>query len=170
MCDASDFAVGVVLGQRIDKKPIAICYTSNTLADAQLNYTTTEKELLAVVFALEKFRPYVSGRKIIVYMDHAALKYLLSKKEAKPRLIRWVLLLQEFNLEIKDKKGSEKSVFDHLSRLHTTSSGEICDTFPNEQLLAVVTKVPWFAHIVNYLVTKSVPEYWNTHQKKKNFL
>ena len=167
MCDASDFAVGAVLGQRIDKKPTAICYASKTLADAQLNYTTTEKELLAVVFALEKFRPYILGSKIIVYTEHAALKYLLSKKEAKPRLIRWVLLLQEFDLEIKDKKGSENSVADHLSQLHITSSGEICDTFPDEQLLAVVTKVPWFAHIVNYLVTKSVPDYWNTHQKKK---
>ena len=141
MCDASDFAVGAVLGQRIDKKPTAICYASKTLADAQLNYTTTEKELLAVVFALEKFRPYILGSKIIVYTDHAALKYLLSKKEAKPRLIRWVLLLQEFDLEIKDKKGSENSVADHLSRLHITSSGEICDTFPDEQLLAMVTKV-----------------------------
>ena len=106
------------------------------------------------------------GSKIIVYTDHAALKYLLSKKEARPRLIRWVLILQEFDLEIKDKKGSENSVADHLSRLHTTSSGEISDTFLNEQLLAVVTKVPWFAHIVNYLVIKSVPEYWNTHQKR----
>ena len=166
MCDASDFAVGAILGPRIDKKPTVICYTSKTLADAQLNYTTTEKELLAIIFALEKFRPYVLGSKIIVYMDHAALKYLLSKKEAKPRLIRWVLLLQEFDLKIKDKKGRENSVADHLSRLHTTSSGEISDTFPNEQLLAIVTKVPWFAHIVNYLVTKSIPKYWNTHQKK----
>ena len=113
LCHASDFVVGVVLGQRIDKKPNTICYTSKMLADAQLNYTTTEKELLAVVFALEKFRPYILGSKIIVYMDHAALKYLLSKKEAKPRLIRWVLL-QDFDLEIKDKKASENSVADHL--------------------------------------------------------
>ena len=167
MCEASDFAVSAVLGQRIDKKPTAICYARKTLADAQLNYTTTEKELLAIVFALEKFRPYVLGSKIIVYTDHAALKYLLSKKEAKPWLIRWVLLLQEFDLEIKDKKGSENSVANHLSQLHTTSSGEISDTFPDEQLLAVVTKVHWFAHIVNYLVTKFVPEYCNTHQKRK---
>ena len=167
MCDASDFAVGVVLGQRIDKKSTAICYASKTLAYSQVNYTTMEKELLAIIFALEKFRPYVFGRKIIVYTDHAALKYLLSKKEAKPRLILWVLVLQEFDMEIKDKKGSENSMGDHLSRLHTTSSGEICDTFPNKQLLAVVTKVPWFAQIVKYLITKSVPEYWNMHQKKK---
>ena len=84
MCDASDFAVGAVFGQRIDKKPTVICYASKMLADAQLNYSTTEKELLAVVFSLEKFRPYILGSKIIVYTDHAALKYLLSKKEAKP--------------------------------------------------------------------------------------
>ena len=155
------------LGQWIDKKLTAICYASKTLADAQLNYTTLEKELLAVVFTLEKSRPYVLGSKIIVYTDHVALKYLLPKKEAKLQLIRWVLLLQEFDLEIKDKKGSENSMADHLSRLHTTSSGEISDTFPDEQLLIVVTKVPWFAHIINYLVIKSVPDYWNMHQKQK---
>ena len=80
MCDASDFAVGTVLGQQIDKKSTAIFCASKTLADAQLNYTTTEKELLAVVFALEKFRSYILGSKIIVYTNHATLEYLLSKK------------------------------------------------------------------------------------------
>ena len=97
MCDASKYAVGAVLGQRLDKKPTAICYTSKTLVEAQINYTTTEKELLAVVYALEKFWPYILGSKIIIYTDHAALKYLLSMKKAKPRLIQWVLL-QEFDL------------------------------------------------------------------------
>ena len=84
MCDASDFTMGAVLGQQINNKLTAICYASKTLADAQLNYTTTEKELLAVVFALEKFKLYILGSKIIVYTNHAALKYFLSKKEAKP--------------------------------------------------------------------------------------
>ena len=88
MCDALDYAVGAVLGQRLDKKPTAICYASKTLIEAQINYTTTEKELMAVVYTLEKFWPYILGSKIIIYIDHAALKYLLSKKEAKPRLIR----------------------------------------------------------------------------------
>ena len=106
MCDASDYAVGAVLGQRLEKKLMAICYTSKTLVKSQINYTTTEKELLAVVYALEKFQPYILGSNIIIYTDHAALKYLLSKKETKPRLIRWALLLQEFDLQIKDKKGS----------------------------------------------------------------
>ncbi|KAM1136405.1 hypothetical protein ACFX2B_034119 [Malus domestica] len=129
MCDASDYAVGAVLGQRRDKLPHVIYYASRTLNDAQLNYATTEKELLAVVFALEKFRSYLVGAKVIVYSDHSALKYLLSKKEAKPRLIRWVLLLQEFDLEILDKKGRENVVADHLSRLVNASTDE-ADSLP----------------------------------------
>lgn len=104
-CDASNYAVGAVLGQRKDKKPYVIYYASKTLNNAQVNYSTTEKELLAVVFALDKFRSYLVGSPIVVFSDHAALKYLLSKKDAKPRLIRWILLLQEFDLTIQDKKG-----------------------------------------------------------------
>ena len=167
--DASHYAVGAVLGQRLDKKPTAICYASKTLVEAQINYTTTEKELLAVFSALEKFWPYILRSKIILYIDHAALKYLLSKKEAKPRLIRWVLLLQEFNLEIKDKKGSENSVADHLSRLHVSGGEEIGDTFPDEHLLAILSHALWYAHIVNFIVTVSIPEHWNRHQKDKFF-
>ena len=169
MCDASDYAGGVVLGHRIDKKPIAIWYASKTLGEAQMNYTTREKELLAVVYALEKFRPYILGSKIVIHTDHASLKYLLSKKEVKPRLIQWVLLLQEFDLEIKDKKGSKNSVANHLSRLHISSTGDISDSFPDEHLLAVSSHAPWFSHIVNFLVTGSIPEHWNRHRKDKFF-
>ena len=97
MCNASDYAVGTVLGQTKDKKHHAIAYASKTLTGAQLNYATTEKEILAVVFAIDKFRSYLVGTKVIVYTDHAALQYLFTKKDAKPRLIRWILLLQEFD-------------------------------------------------------------------------
>jgi len=93
MCDASDPAMGAVLGQRKNKKPVVIYYPSRTLDEAQQNYTTTEKELLAVVYAMEKFRPYLLCSKIIVYTDHSALKHLVEKKDAKPCLIRWILLL-----------------------------------------------------------------------------
>src|SRR4051812_13940789 len=109
MCDASDYSLGAVLGQKVKKKLYVIYYASRTMNEAQINYTTTEKEFLAIIFALEKFRPYLIGTNVTIYTDHAAIKYLLSKKDAKPRLIRWILLLQEFDLTILDKKGSEKS-------------------------------------------------------------
>ncbi|XP_050147302.1 uncharacterized protein LOC126622557, partial [Malus sylvestris] len=157
---------------RRDKLPHVIYYASRTLNDAQLNYATTEKELLAVVFALEKFRSYLVGAKVIVYSDHSALKYLLSKKEAKPRLIRWVLLLQEFDLEILDKKGRENVVADHLSRLVNASTDEadslpLQESFPDEQLLAVTHQVPWYADIANYLASGEIPSEFSYQQRKK---
>src|SRR3954463_15770616 len=88
MCDASDFAVGVVLGQRVDKKLNVIHYASKTLDSAQKNYDTTEKEFLVVVFSCDEFRPYIVDSKVIIHTDHAAIKYLMQKKDAKPRLIR----------------------------------------------------------------------------------
>ncbi|KAL4310914.1 hypothetical protein GQ457_01G020870 [Hibiscus cannabinus] len=103
MCDASDYAVGAVLGQHMGKVFHPIYYASKTLNDAQVNYTTTEKELLAVIFAFDKFWSYLIGTKVTVYTDHSAIKYLLAKKDAKPRLIRWILLLQEFDVEIVDR-------------------------------------------------------------------
>ncbi|CAN6678112.1 unnamed protein product [Malus baccata var. baccata] len=168
MCDASDYAIGAVLGQRRNKQPHVIHYASRTLNDAQLNYSTTEKELLAVVFALDKFRSYLLGTKVIVYSDHAALKYLFTKKEAKPRLIRWMLLLQEFNIEIRDKKGSENGVADHLSRLvHEEDCLPILETFPDEQLLSLEVSEPWYADLVNYLVTKQVPSTLDKYKRDK---
>ncbi|CAN6580951.1 unnamed protein product [Malus baccata var. baccata] len=168
MCDASDYALGAVLGQRKDKRPHVIYYVSRTLNDAQLNYSTTEKELLAVVFALDRFRSYLIGTKVIVFTDHAALKYLLTKKEAKPRLIRWMLLLQEFDIKIRDKKGSENVVADHLSRIvHNEESLPIVETFPDEQLLSIKVSEPWYADLVNFLVSKQIPSTFTRHQRDK---
>ncbi|KAM2449536.1 hypothetical protein PS1_019631 [Malus domestica] len=168
MCDASDYALGAVLGQRKDKQPHVIYYASRTLNNAQLNYSTTEKELLAVVFALDKFRSYLLGTKVIIYTDHAALKYLLTKKEAKPRLIRWMLLLQEFDIEIRDKKGSENVVADHLSRLvYEEDVIPIPETFPDEQLMSLQVSEPWYADLVNLLVSKRFPSEFTRHQRDK---
>ena len=94
MCDASDFAVGAVLGKKKKEKVLyAIYYVSRTLNDAQLNYATTKKELLTIVFAFDTFRPYLIGNKTIVFTYRSTIKYLMMKKDGKPRLIRWVLLL-----------------------------------------------------------------------------
>ncbi|RVW94332.1 Retrovirus-related Pol polyprotein from transposon 17.6 [Vitis vinifera] len=169
--DANDFAIGAVLGQREDGKPYVIYYASKTLNEAQRNYTTTEKELLAVVFALDKFRAYLVGSFIIVFTDHSALKYLLTKQDAKARLIRWILLLQEFDLQIRDKKGVENVVADHLSRLaiaHNSHVLPINDDFPEESLM-LLEKAPWYAHIANYLVTGEVPSEWKAQDRKHFF-
>jgi hypothetical protein len=136
------------------------------LNDAQINYATTEKELLAIVYALEKFRSYLIGSKIVVYTDHAAIKYLITKSDSKPRLIRWMLLLQEFDLEIRDKKGTENLVADHLSRLVnnevTEHEREVLEEFPDEQLLMVQER-PWFADLANYKASGLIPDDFNWH-------
>nr|GEW77897.1 reverse transcriptase [Tanacetum cinerariifolium] len=139
MCDASDFSVGAVLGQRIEKHFRPIHYASKTMTQAESNYTTTEKEMLAVVYAFEKFRSYLIMNKSIVYTDHSALKYLFSKKDAKARLLRWILLLQEFDFKVIDTKGAKNYVADHLSRLENPYENifdpkEINENFPLETL------------------------------------
>nr|GEZ20188.1 retrovirus-related Pol polyprotein from transposon 17.6 [Tanacetum cinerariifolium] len=106
---------GAVLGQRHEKHFKPIHYASKIMNDAESNYTTTEKEMLAVVYAFEKFRSYIIMNKSIVHMDHSALKYLFAKKDAKARLLRWVLLLQEFDFKVLDTKGAENLAADHLS-------------------------------------------------------
>ena len=171
MCDASDFAMGAALGQRKEKIFKIIYYASRTFNEAQENYSTTEKEMLAIVFACEKFRQYILGSHVVIHTDHAAIKYLMSKKEAKPRLIRWVLLLQEFDLEIKDKKGCDNVIADHLSRVERSTEEEekviLTENFPDEQLFKVSCQLPWYADIVNYLSCGVVPSEFTSQQKRK---
>ncbi|GJR41210.1 reverse transcriptase domain-containing protein [Tanacetum coccineum] len=178
MCDASDFAVGAVLGQRKTKHFQPIHYASKTMTEAQAHYTTTEKELLAVVYAFEKFRPYLVLSKSIVYTDHSALKYLLAKQDAKPRLLRWILLLQEFDVVIRDKKGAENLAADHLSRLENPHQSElekkeITETFPLETLGMVTFRgddnAPWFADFANYHAGNFVIKGMSSQQKRKFF-
>nr|GEV24585.1 reverse transcriptase domain-containing protein [Tanacetum cinerariifolium] len=143
MCDASDYAVGDVLGQRVEKHFRPIHYASKTMTQAEANYTTTEKEMLAVVYAFEKFRSYLIMNKNIVYTDHSALKYLFTKKDAKARLLRWILLLQEFDFKVIDTKRAENYAADHLSRLENPYENvfypkEINKTFPLESLNKIV--------------------------------
>nr|GFC60872.1 reverse transcriptase domain-containing protein [Tanacetum cinerariifolium] len=137
MCDASDYTVGAVLGQRIEKHFRLIHYASKTMNQAEANYTTTEKEMLAVVYAFKKFRSYLIMNKSIIYTDHSALKYLFAKKDAKARLLRWILLLQEFDFKVINTLGAENYDVDHLSRLenpyeNTFDPKEINETFPLE--------------------------------------
>ena len=161
------------MGQRKDKKLHVIYYASRTLTDAQLNYATIEKEMLAVVFTFDKFRSYLLRSKVLVYTDHSALKYLSTKKDVKPRFIIWVLLLQEFNIEIKDKKGSENVVADHLSRLEPNDDMEkniepIRELCPDEMLFTMrIINTPWFVDIANFLALRKLHLELTNQQRKK---
>ncbi|GJY19235.1 reverse transcriptase domain-containing protein [Tanacetum coccineum] len=177
MCDASDYAIGAVLGQRIEKHFRPIHYASKTMTEAETNYTTTEKEMLAVVYAFEKFRSYLIMNKSVVYTDHSALKYLFNKKDAKARLLRWVLLLQEFDFKVIDTKGAENYAADHLSRLENPYENvfdpkEITETFPLETLSVLTSKdqsTPWFADIANYHAGNFLIKGMTSQQKRKFF-
>jgi hypothetical protein len=153
MCDTSDYAVGAVLGQIKEGRVHVVYYSSKTLNGAQLNYATTEKELLAVVFTFGKYRSYIVNSKVIVYTDHAAIKYLLAKKEAKPRLIHWILLLQEFDVEIRDKKGVENVVADHLSRMNHGQDDKVPieDKMRDDHLYRVLDKDTWMIGIIQVI-------------------
>ena len=171
VCDASDYAMGAILGQRTEKFFRVIYYASKTFNEAQENYSTRENEMLAMVYSCEKYRPYILGSHVIIHTNHAAIKYLMAKKDVKPRLIKWVLLLQEFDLEIKDKKGSNNVIVDHLSRLEKLTAKEgvtkIEENFPDEQLFQVSVLLPWYADIVNYLARGIMPPNFSYQEKRK---
>ena len=171
MCDTSDLAIRAVLGQKEDGKPCVVYYVRKTLNETQRNYTTSEKELLAVVYALDKFRAYLVGSNIIIFTNHSALKYLLTKQNAKYRLIKWVLLLQEFKLQIKDKNGVKNVMANHLSKLtvaHNIHNPPINDEFLEESLL-LVENAPWYAHIANFLAIGEISSELKAQDKKYFF-
>ncbi|GJW53232.1 reverse transcriptase domain-containing protein [Tanacetum coccineum] len=176
--DASDFAIGAILGQCHEKHFRPIHYASKTMNEAKSHYITTEKEMLAVVYAFEKFRSYLILNKSIVYTDHYALKYLFDKKYSKARLIRWVLLFQEFKFKVIDTKGAENLAADHLSRLENPYKNvldpkEINETFPLETLNMVTfrgdSSTPWFADFVNYPAGNFIVKGMSFQQKNKFF-
>ncbi|GKC72582.1 reverse transcriptase domain-containing protein [Tanacetum coccineum] len=147
------------------------------MTGAQAHYTTTEKELLAIVYAFEKFRSYLVLSKSIVYTDHSALKYLFAKKDDKPRLLRWILLIQEFDIGIRDKKRAENLAADHLSRLENPhqdklENKEILEIFPLKTLGSVALRnnsTLWYADFSNYHAGNFVVKGMSSQQKKKFF-
>nr|GEY17675.1 DNA-directed DNA polymerase [Tanacetum cinerariifolium] len=169
---------GVVLEKRQENHFRPIHYASKTMTEAELNYTTTEKEMLAVVYAFEKFLSYLIMKKIIVYTDHSTLKYLFAKNDSKARLLCWVFLLQEFKFKVIDTKGAENLATNHLSRLENPHQNildpkEINDTFPLETLNMVSfhgnSSTPWFADFANYHAGNFVVKGMSSQQKNKFF-
>ncbi|GJY86168.1 reverse transcriptase domain-containing protein [Tanacetum coccineum] len=178
MCDASDFAIGAVLGQHHEKHFRPIYYASKTMNEAESHYTMTKKEMLAVVYAFEKFRSNLILNKSVVYTDHSALKYLFAIKDSKERLLQWVLLIQEFDFNIIDTKGAENLVADHLSRLENPYENaldpkEVNEKFPLETLNMVTSRgnssTPWFADYANYHAGNFIVKGMSFQQKNKFF-
>nr|GEZ99823.1 reverse transcriptase domain-containing protein [Tanacetum cinerariifolium] len=169
---------GAVLGQRHEKHFRPIHYASKKMTDAESNYTTIERKMLAVVYAFKKLWSYLIMNKSIVHTDHSALKYLFAKKDAKARLLWWVLLLQEFDFKVLDIKGAENLAADHLSRLENPYENmldpkEINETFPFETLSMVTfrgdSSASWFADFANYHVGNSIVKGMSSQQKNKFF-
>nr|GEU85393.1 reverse transcriptase domain-containing protein [Tanacetum cinerariifolium] len=164
-----------VKGQRKMKHFQPIHYASKTMTEAQTHYTTTEKEMLVVVYAFKFFRPYIVLSKSIVYTDHSAFKYLLSKQDAKPRLIRWVLLLQEFDIIIHDKKGMENLAADPLSILENPhkdvlENKDINANFPLKTLGKFSSgSTLWFSDFLNFYARNFIVKGMSSQQKKKFF-
>nr|GFB21682.1 reverse transcriptase domain-containing protein [Tanacetum cinerariifolium] len=162
---------------RIEKHFWPIHYASKTMNQAEANYTTTKKEMLAVIYAFKKIRSYLIMNKSIVYTDHSALKYLYAKKDAKARLLRWILLLQEFDFKVIDTRRAENYAADHLSRLenpyeNTFDPKEINETFPLKSLNKVAHKdpsTPWFADLANYNAGNFIIKGMTSQQKQKFF-
>ncbi|GJY88308.1 reverse transcriptase domain-containing protein, partial [Tanacetum coccineum] len=129
--------------------------------------------ILHLSFTFDKFRPYLILSKTIIYTDHSALRHLFKKQDVKPRLIRWILLLQEFDIEIKDKKGTENVATDHLSRIdndEASDDSDVDDNFPGETLMEISTKdIPWFADFENYLVGDIIHKGMTYKQKNQFF-
>nr|GFA93865.1 reverse transcriptase domain-containing protein [Tanacetum cinerariifolium] len=133
--------------------------------------------MLAVVYAFEKFHSYLIMNKSIVYTDHSAMKYLFAKKDAKARLLRWILLLQEFDFKVIDTRGAKNYAADHLSCLKNPYENvfdpkEINETFPLESLNKVAHKdpsTPWFANLANYHAGNFIIKGMTSQQKQKFF-
>eukprot|EP00253_Pinus_taeda_P028720 PITA_28720 len=165
--DASNKALGAVLGQK-DLVPYAIYYTSKNLTPIELNYTVTEKEFLAVVHVINKFRHYITGYETFIHTDHSAIRYLMNKPVTNGRVTRWLLLLQEFNITVLDRPWKQNTVADYLSRIQNTKEDSpVEDKFPNEYLFAVTTKTPWYADIAIYLVIGKLPPHLFPSERRK---
>eukprot|EP00253_Pinus_taeda_P027084 PITA_27084 len=167
--DASNKAIGAALGQVDEKLPYAIYFVSKNLSKAEMNYTVTEKEFLAVVHSLNKFRHYITGYRTFVHTDHAAIRYLMNKPDVNARIIIWLLLLQQFDLTTVDKPGKENVVADFLSRLDLPAGeeGTVDDQMPDEHLFSISILSPWFADIANYLVSAQFPLHLSSKEKSK---
>eukprot|EP00253_Pinus_taeda_P028250 PITA_28250 len=166
--DASDTAIGAVLGREEDRKPYAIYYISKKISLAELNYTVTENEFLAVIHAVNKFRHYITRYPVILYTDHSAIKYLANKPITNGRITRWLILLQEFDITIKDRSRKENLVADFLLRMpKPADAAAVEDQFLDEHLFSVAVQTPWYVDVSNYLTVGKLPKHLTPNEQNQ---
>ena len=166
--NASDTTIGEVLGQHEEKKPYGIYFINRNLSLVELNYTVTENEFLAVVYAINKFHHYITRYQVFIHTNHSTIRYLINKSITNARVIRWLLLLQEFYITIIDRIGKDNVVVDFLAQL--TNHGEaipVEDHFIDEQLFSISTNLPWHVDTANYLVARKFLDHLSPQEKKR---
>jgi hypothetical protein len=138
------------------------------LSPTKLNYTVTEKEFLAFVDAINKFRHYITGYEVFVHTNYFAIRFLMNKPITNGRVTRWLLLLQEFNITVLDQPGKDNVVDDFLSCIKNEDDDTpVDDSFPDEHLFSLFVNTPWFTDMENYLATRRLPSHLSPHEKRK---
>eukprot|EP00253_Pinus_taeda_P003350 PITA_03350 len=161
-------AIGVALGKIDEMLPYAIYFISKNLSKVELNYMVTKKELLAIVHSLNKFRHYITCYHTFVHTDKIEIRYLMNKPNVNASIIRWLLLLQQFDLTIIDKPSKENVVADFLFRLNLlVGEGMVDDQMSDEHLFSISVLSPWFADIAKYLVSTQFPPHLSSKEKSK---
>lgn len=165
--DALDVAISTILGQEEDKKPYDIYHIRKNLTSVELNYVVTENEVLAIIYAINKFRHYITDYQVFVYNDHSAIQYLANKLITYGQVTRWLFLLQEFYITIKDRSGKENPVADFLSQIPKVNDPlAVDDQFLDEHLFSVAVKMPWHEDVANYLVVGKLLKHLTTKERK----
>lgn len=166
--DASDTTIGASLGQKENQFNYAIYFISKNLTPTKLNYMVTEKEMLVVVHAINKFRHYITCYQVFIHTDHLTIRYLMNKAITNCRITRWILLMLEFNIMIQDQPGKDNQVVDFLSRFHSPGDqNHVSDNFPDELLFEINFKTPWFSDIEKYLSSGKLSSHFTSKQKIK---
>jgi hypothetical protein len=169
-CDASAVAVGATLCQPHDPggKDRPIAFASRQLTISERNYSTTDRECLAMVFSAKKFRHYLLLNPVVFFVDHLALRYMVNKPDLSGRVARWVLLLEELDYVVEYKPGRLHKQADHLSRLsETIGKDEIDDELPDANLFSITVIPTWDTYIAEFLSTQKLPEHLDANERRK---
>jgi hypothetical protein len=166
--NASNTAIGGVLGQKEDQQSYVIYFVSKNLSLAEINYIVTKKEFLVVFHVINKFHYYITGYEVFLHTDHFFIRFLMNKPITNGRVTRWLLLLQEFNITMLDRPRKENLAANFLSQIKNEDDDiPIDDSFPDEHIFSLSINTPCFSNMEKYLATRKLPSHLSPHEKRK---